>query len=75
MREGGDGELVRVVTSILGLRVGLDDEVLDLVVDVDRSHGSCDCCEGGSGMSSVVFLGNGNSTRPMRKARSCVCGK
>lgn len=40
VREGGGRELVRVVAGVLGLRVRLVDEVLDLVVDVDRSHGS-----------------------------------
>lgn len=40
VREGGGRELVRVIAGVLGLRVRLVDEVLDLVVDVDRSHGS-----------------------------------
>lgn len=40
VRVGNGRELVRVVASVLSLRVGVVDQGLDLVVDVDGSHGS-----------------------------------
>lgn len=40
VRESNGRELVRVVAGVLGLRVGVVDKGLDLVVDVDGGHGS-----------------------------------
>jgi hypothetical protein len=40
VRIGAGRELVRVVASVLGLRVWVVNQGLDLVVDMDGSHGS-----------------------------------
>jgi hypothetical protein len=51
---------VRVVAGVLGLRVGGGDQVLDLVVDVDGSHGGV--CPRGVYRCSVEVLSGCNAS-------------
>ena len=71
MGEGGGGELVRVVASVLSLRVGLVDQVLDLVVHVEGRHGSsCGCLYWCGGKALDVILSRGKGCeRPMERKR------
>lgn len=71
MRVGDGREFVRVVADILSLRVGVVDQGLDLVVDVDGSHGS-DVDPGMYWCSVAVVSRN---PRPMVRVFRCKCAQ